>query len=96
MTQFSSGLASVGKLTASRPWISVWCGGMALSAVLSLQGNPSVNRVGDCGLTSLLAVAVAINVTKRRYDTLLRAAQVDKAQFESDSKAAYPGPRSIG
>lgn len=79
-------LATLGTLALSKPLTTAWLGGMALSAVLSLQGNPTVNRVGDCGLTSLLAVAVATNLTKRRYTSQLRAAQVDRSQFEADQR----------
>ena len=79
-------LATLGTLALSRPLMTAWLGGMALSAVLSLQGNPTVNRVGDCGLTSLLAVAVATNLTQRCYTFQLRAAQVDRSQFEADQR----------
>ncbi|MEM1240365.1 MAG: DUF87 domain-containing protein [Cyanobacteria bacterium P01_H01_bin.26] len=86
MTQITKLLTSFGSLLASRPWLSAWCGGMALSATLSLQGEPTINRVGDCGLTSLLAVAVATTTLKRSYVQKLKAAQVDRSQLESDQR----------
>ncbi|NEP60624.1 MAG: hypothetical protein F6K31_27105, partial [Symploca sp. SIO2G7] len=86
MTQIIKPLTSVGTLIASRHWLSAWCGGMALSAVLSLQGNPTVNRVGDCGLTSLLAAAVTATTLKRSYARKLKDAQTDKSNFESEQR----------
>ncbi|NEP56705.1 MAG: hypothetical protein F6K31_06725 [Symploca sp. SIO2G7] len=79
-------LRSVGITVAKHKLLSALCGGMALAAALSLQGEPTINRVGDCGLSALLGIAVATNVTKRSYKQRLKDAQMDRSQFEADQR----------
>ena len=83
MTQI---LQSIGTSITRKPLISAWLAAVGVSATLSLTGNPIATRIGDCGLVGLLAVATTEQISKRKNAAALKAAQVDKTQFESEQR----------
>ncbi|ESA35097.1 hypothetical protein N836_13610 [Leptolyngbya sp. Heron Island J] len=83
MTQI---LQSVGTAITRKPLISIWLAAVGVSATLSLTGNPIATRIGDCGLVGLLAAATTEQISKRKNAAALKAAQVDKTQFESEQR----------